>query len=135
MNAHLERALLEHYGAQNRTHLFVFALCFVVASIVAAWVMITRPDEGFLSLPVVAVGIPCVIGIVISDVILLFNRRGHLLHKMRAGMQIRSVQRGTQPTPTIFVELADGRMSTLQSRDGKQLARIESLLRKMEMPR
>jgi hypothetical protein len=129
LNQRLEDLLLEHYGAQNRTHLFVFWLCFVVAAVVAAWVMIKRPDEGLFSLPVVAVGIPSVIGIVISDVILLLNRREHLVHKMRAGIAVRRVQRAAHAVPTIFVELADGRMTTLQSPDDQQLARIEKLLR------
>jgi hypothetical protein len=77
---------------------------------------------------VVAVGIPCAIGAVIFDLLLIFSRREHLLEKLRAGTQIRSVQRGAHAT--IFVELADGRMSTLQSPDGNELARIEELLRR-----
>jgi hypothetical protein len=134
MNPKLERALLQHYGAQHRAHLFMFAFCFVVAVLVAGWVMITRPDRFWVSTPVVAVGIPCAIGAVIFDLLLIFSRREHLLEKLRTGTQIRSVQRGANAT--IFVELADGRTSALQSPDGNELARIEELLRRqMEMAR
>lgn len=134
VSPHLERALLQHYGAQNRMYMFMFALCFVVAASVAAWAMFTRPDDLLLSTPIVALGIPCAIGAVIFDVLLIFSRRQHLVEHLRSGIQIRRVER--EPHSTIFIELADGRISTLHVADGNELARIEELLRRqMEMAR
>lgn len=141
VNPKLERALLQHYGAQNRTHLFLFGLCFIVAVCVAAWVMITRPDHILFNGPVVALGIPAAIGAVVFDVLLIMSRRQHLLEMLRAGTQIRRVWRADQgavinANPALVIELVDGRMSTLQSSDDKQLARMEKLLRvQMEIAR
>jgi hypothetical protein len=133
VHAPLEHVLLEHYGRQNRTLLVWFACCFVTAAIVAAWAMIARPDELWLSPPILAVGVPAVVGAVVSDVLLAMSRRQHLLASLRAGIPIRRVQRNAY---AIHVELADGRVNTLQGPDVKQLERIEELLHiQMEVAR
>lgn len=126
VNPRLERALLHHYGTQNRVPMFMFAFCFLLACSVAVWAMITRPDRLWLSTPIVALGIPSAIGAVIFDVLLILSRRQHLVEKLRAGTQIRSVQRGAN---SVHAELVDGQVSTLQSADADELARIEELLR------
>ena len=133
VNPTLERALLQHYGAQNRGLMFAFWFCFLLACAVAAWAMITRPDRLWLSTPIVVLGIPSASGAVIFDVLLILIRKRHLVEKLRAGTQIRSVQRGAT---SVHAELIDGQISTLESENGDELARIEKLLRvQMEMAR
>ena len=126
MDPKLERALLQHYGAQNRVLIGMFWFCFALACGVAAWAMITRPDRLWLSTPIIVLGIPSAIAAVVVDVLLILSRRRHLVEKLRAGTQIRSVQRGAN---SVHAELVDGQLSTLRSKDEDELARIEKLLR------
>jgi hypothetical protein len=105
--------------------------------IVIAWVLLGKPEEGWLSPPVALVGVPCAIGFVALGLLVVAAYARALRYAVRRrAWERRVVSNGV---PTVVVESGDVRSSGLvmspadlvmSPADVEQLRRLEALIRK-----
>ena len=151
VNEYLERALLEYYARHRRRDVKIAAVSVVAMVLAALYVVVAKPEDGWLSTPTAVLGLPGVLGFVFCAWSYL-TCRPVLLDQVRTGIPIQRVRRADRPVhvraglliralsgeskihvndiPTLYVDFSDGRASALPSLgDVKQLVRIEELLR------
>jgi hypothetical protein len=147
MNPYLEKALVEYYARQRKRLLIFGAVMLVAALGVVGYVLVGKPDDGWMSVPVALVGGPCAFGVVILGVFVVMQRNPLLLRVLRERPRdIRSVQRGDtvvmekhlgeiKRTTTLFVTLMNGAQISLQfDGDLEEFNRIQKLLEKEIAP-
>ena len=135
VNANLERALVGYYRRQRRRDILMLSASIAAVVIAIAWVVITKPPEGWFNKVVAFVGIPGAAAALFCAWSLL-SHRAYLLERIRTGVPIHHVRRGRAPlrtvddVPTIYVEFADGRTNSLFALgDAQQMTQLEELLR------
>lgn len=146
VNPYLERALVGYRRKQTKQHTVGLAISAVAVAIVVAYVLLAKPEDGWLCTPSGLVLLPGAFGILICGSMAHAARKIHLLDKLRTGIAIRRVRRDVtkielrrglihidKKVPTIFVDFTDGKtLSVMSLGDVPQLARIEELLRKQQ---
>jgi hypothetical protein len=117
-------------GREQHRYLGSFIACGVGMGVVIAWVLLGKPEEGWLSPPVALVGVPCAIGFVVLGVLVVAAYARALRYSLhrRAG-DSRVVSNGV---PKVVVERDDVRSSGLimSAADVEQLSRLEAVIRK-----
>ena len=121
VNEYLERELVAYYRRQRRRHLVFMAVFGAGLVATLAWLVLAKPEDGFWSAPVAAIGMPSTVGVIVIGLILA-TTRPVLLELLRSGVQVTGVRRGVSVigrrpdrssvldthVPAIFVQLADG---------------------------
>lgn len=133
VNPLLERALLDHHHKHRRRDVLLIVVALSVV-IVAAAALVVDPVK---AIPIASFGIPGMFVLVIGAVS-LWSHRPQLLERLRTGIPIHDVRRGTtlaqgkgRDFPTLYVDFKDGRTASLLCLGGEddQISRIEVLLR------
>ncbi|HZS41809.1 MAG TPA: hypothetical protein VFF06_33500 [Polyangia bacterium] len=139
----MERALVTHYGHKRKRMWIAFALSLALLIFPTCWVLVTKPEDGFFN-PVTTLALVGVVGVVASLYWLASAGNYLLLRTLRENPRsMRAVRRGDtvfqgrtsgvefHRTPTLFVDLVDGRTLPLHiGSDGELFARLEKLLNK-----
>lgn len=120
----------EKVGREQHRYMGSLVACGFGMGVVIAWVLLAKPEEGWLSPPVALVGVPCAIGFVALGILAVAAYWRALTYSARRRAYDRKV--GSNGVPTVVVEPGDVRSSgvIMSPGDVEQLSRLEALIRK-----
>jgi hypothetical protein len=146
VNPYLERALAGYQRRRVKQHAIGLAISSLAVVIAVAYVLLAKPEDGWLCTPSGLLLLPGAIGIVICAGMALDAQKLPVLDQLRTGIAIRTVRRDVRhievrrgvvrvakDIPVVLVDFTDGKtMSVPSLGDAPQLKRIEELLRKQQ---